>query len=45
MAQISNIFEKEKLLFFSIWFENATGRLEPVSSPGSTKSGARPKHF
>jgi hypothetical protein len=30
----TNIFEKEKVLFFSIWFENATVGLEPVSSPG-----------
>jgi hypothetical protein len=30
----THIFEKEKVLFFSIWFENATGGLEPVSSPG-----------
>jgi hypothetical protein len=30
----TNIFEKEKVRFFSIWFQNATGGLEPVSSPG-----------
>jgi hypothetical protein len=34
----TNIFEKEKtwekVLFFSIWFENATSGREPASSPG-----------